>query len=171
MLAQLRLECEKSCRREPDARVVVVLASGTRAEIKANVTSTRLYQNLTEAAPCMGFYDVKNAKLCNIYEGEVLTHREPLLDEEDFERYLRAVDPLLHPGRDVLWVLCGRTESNLGKLREIVAKFRFHVEVFYFVYNTKQMQLYGHWQRQRGLANPKSLEQAWHLRNGPVPKT
>ena len=54
----------------------------------------------------MGFYDVKNAKLCNIYEGEGLTHREPLLDEDDFERYLHAVDPLLHPGRDVLWVLC-----------------------------------------------------------------
>ena len=84
------------------------------------MTSTRrLYQNLTDAAPCMGFYDVKNAKLCNIYEGENLMHREPLFDEDDFERCLNAVDPLLHPGRDVVWVLCGRTESNINKLRKV----------------------------------------------------
>ena len=62
---------------------------------------------------------MKNAKLCNIYEGANLMHREPLFDEEDFERYLNAVDPLLHPGRDVVWVLCGRTESNINKLRKV----------------------------------------------------
>ena len=39
--------------------------------------------------------------------------------EDDFERYLNAVDPLLHPGRDVVWVLCGRTESNINKLRKV----------------------------------------------------
>ena len=139
------MDCEKCARRELDARVVVVLAEGTHAEIKANVASTRLYQNLTEAAPCMGFYDVKNAKLCNVYDGEGLTHREPVLDEEDFERFLQAVDPLIYPGRDVVWVLTGRTDSNLPKLRKIIAKFKLHIEVFYLCYNTKQMQLYGHW--------------------------
>ena len=169
-LAQFRQECEKVCRRELDARVVFLVAEGGGADIQATVTSTRLYQNLTEAVPCMGFYDVKSAKLCNIYEGEGLTHREPLLDEDDFLRFLQAVDPLLHPGRDVLWILCGRTESNLGKLRKIVAKFRFHVEVFYFCYNTKQMHQFGHWQRQRGLANSKSIEQAWYLYKGRLPK-
>ena len=54
------------------------------------------YQNLTDAAPCMGF--------------------EP---EDDFERCLNAVDPLLHPDRDVVWVLCGRTESNINELRQV----------------------------------------------------
>ena len=170
-LSQFRQECEKSCRRELDARVVTVLASGTHAEINANVTSTRLYQNLTENAPCMGFYDVKNAKLCNIYDGEGLTHREPLIDEADFERFLNAVEPLLCPGRDVVWVLAGRTDSNLPKLKKIIGKFKLHLEVFYLCYNTKQMQQYGHWQRQRGLANSKSLEQAWYLYKGRVPKT
>ena len=63
-----------------------------------------------------GFYDVEKAKLRNIYEGENLMHREP---EDDFERYLNAVVPLLHPGRDVVWVLCGRTESNINKLRKV----------------------------------------------------
>ena len=115
-MAQFRQECEKVCRREFDARVVILVADGTHTEIKANMTSTRLYQNLTDAAPCMGFYDVKKAKVCNIYEGENVMHREP---EDDFERYLNVVDPLLHPGRDVVWVLCGRAESNINKLRKV----------------------------------------------------
>ena len=34
----------------------------------------------------MGFYDVKNARLCQIFEGEHLMHREPMLDAEDVER-------------------------------------------------------------------------------------
>ena len=47
-----------------------LVADGTHQEIKANVTSSRLYQNLTASVPCMGFYDVKNAKLTSISEGE-----------------------------------------------------------------------------------------------------
>ena len=49
--------------------MVLLVAEGSHAEIKASVTTTRLYHHLTEAVPCMGFYDVKNAKLCNIFEG------------------------------------------------------------------------------------------------------
>ena len=50
--------------------MVSLCANGTATEINASVTSTRLYCNLTAAASVMGFYDVKNARLCNIYEGE-----------------------------------------------------------------------------------------------------
>ena len=63
VLAQFRLECEKSCRRELDARVVTILAQGAHAEIRANVTTTRLYQNLTDSTPCMGFYDGKKREV------------------------------------------------------------------------------------------------------------
>ena len=63
-------ECEEHCRRELEARLVSLCANGTATEINASVTSTRLYGNLTAAASVMGFYDVKNARLCNIYEGE-----------------------------------------------------------------------------------------------------
>ena len=49
-LAQFRQECEKVCRRELDARVVFLVAEGGGADIQATVTSTRLYQNLKEAA-------------------------------------------------------------------------------------------------------------------------
>ena len=70
LLASFRKECEEHCQRELEARVVSIVAGGTHTEIIASVTATRLYQNMTEEAPCMAFYDVKNARLCNVYEGE-----------------------------------------------------------------------------------------------------
>jgi hypothetical protein len=69
-LAAFRMQCEKHCHRELEARLVSILAEGSHIEIVASVRNTRLYQNLTDAVSCMAFYDVKNAKLCNIFEGE-----------------------------------------------------------------------------------------------------
>ena len=40
---------------------------------------------------------------------------EPALDEQDFERYVKSLFPLMVAGRDVLWVLGGRTDTNRGK--------------------------------------------------------
>ena len=65
-----REKCEQRCRGELEARLVTILAEGTAVEINASVTSTRLYKNLTESVPLGAFYDVKNAKLVNIFEGE-----------------------------------------------------------------------------------------------------
>ena len=45
-------------------------------------------------------------------------HREPLLDEADFERFVQAFDSLMQAGRDVLWVLVGRTDSNIPKVKD-----------------------------------------------------
>jgi hypothetical protein len=50
--------------------LVSILAEGSHIEICTSVTNMRLYKNLTASVSCMAFYDVKNAKLCNIYEGE-----------------------------------------------------------------------------------------------------
>jgi hypothetical protein len=72
-------------------------------------------QTLTDAATARGFYDAKNARLCHVFEGQGLTHREPALDEQDFERYVKSLFPLMVAGRDVLWVLGGRTDTNRGK--------------------------------------------------------
>ena len=80
-VTSFRQSCEQSCAKEIEARVVLLIAEGTQAEIQAWVTSTRLYSNLTEHAPLMGFYDVKNARLCTVFEGMGLTHREPGLDD------------------------------------------------------------------------------------------
>ena len=49
-----------------------------------------------------------------------LTHREPLIDEKDFERFIATMEPLLQPRRDVMWVLAGRTKSNIPKLEKIL---------------------------------------------------
>ena len=64
-----KMQCEKACQKEIDARVVLLVAEGSGTDVHASVTKTRLYQNLTEAATVMGFYDVKNARLCAVFEG------------------------------------------------------------------------------------------------------
>ncbi len=69
-----------------------------------------------------------------------------------------------------MWVLVGRTESNLPKVKKVLAKFKMTVEAFYQCYNTKQMHQYGYWKRQRGIANSKSIEQVLLAYKGTVPK-
>ena len=99
-----------------------------------------------------------------------MTHREPILDDFDFTRFVSTVEPLLRPGRDVLWVVVGRTESNLPKIRKILAAAGLTFETFYLCYNTKQLSSFGYWRRQRGLANSKSLEIALYCYKQLVPK-
>ncbi len=82
-----------------------------------------------------------------------LTYREPLLDDTEFERFVATVEPLMHAGRDVLWVLAGRTDSNLPKVKNmLLARCKMNIEVFYLCYTTTHMQQYGYWTRQRGIA-------------------
>ena len=73
-------------------------------------------------------------------------HREPCLHSDDVELFLATVVPLLKPGRDLIWILAGRTESNLTKLKRILdhsvrkdakIKSRLHHENFYDCYNAK----------------------------------
>ena len=169
-LDSFRLQCEKACQKEIDARVVLLVAEGSAVEVQASVTKTRLYQNLTEAATVMGFYDVKNARLCAVFEGQGLTHREPVLDESDFERYVLSLEPLMVPGRDVLWVLGGRTETNRLKLKRLLSKHKLRTQIFHLCYNTKQMMQHGHFQRQGGIANSRSHELLYCCYKGPAPK-
>ena len=112
-----RAQCEEYCRRELEVRLVVLVSEGDHAEIRNSVTNTRLYQNLTDEVPFMGFYDVKNARLCTIFEGQGLTHREPVIDPDDVERFLATVVPLMRPGRDL--ILAGRTESTVVKSKNL----------------------------------------------------
>ena len=60
-------------------------------------------------------------------------------------------------GRDVLWVLVGRTESNIPKVKTILAKYKMSVAVFHLCYSTKQMQHYGYWKKQPGIASSRAL--------------
>ena len=165
-----RAQCENACKQEIDARVVLIVAEGTAVEINASLTQTRLYQNLSESSTVMGFYDIKNARLCNVFEGQGLTHREPAVDEADLERYLKSLCPLMQPGRDVLWVLTGRTESNLPKIKKLLGENNFHCQQFHLCYNMKQMQAFGHFKRQRGVANSRSHEIMLLCYKGRLPK-
>ena len=60
-------------------------------------------------------YAMSNDCMKRSMSGQGLTHREPALDEQDFERYVKSLFPLMVAGRDVLWVLGGRTDTNRGK--------------------------------------------------------
>ena len=73
-------------------------------------------------------------------------------------------------GRDVLWVLTGRAQSNLPKIQKIPAANKFRTVTCHLAYNTKQMQQYGHFQRQRGLANSRSHEVMLLCYKGRKPK-
>ena len=137
----------------------------------AYVTKTRLFANLTSQVPMMCFYVVKNAKLCAAEEGRGLLQREPLLDSDDLDTFLATVIPtnLVKPGRDSIWIMAGRTESNVQKIKKLVTKYHLHYEIFTFLYSTKQMLQYGHWSRQRGLNNAKTLEPVFFCWLGNTP--
>ena len=58
------------------------------------------------------------------------------MDAVDFQRFVDTAEPLLQQWRDVMWVLAGRTDSNLAKLKQILAKSKLHVEAFCFTFAT-----------------------------------
>ena len=66
--------------------------------------------------------------------------------------------------------MAGRTESNVTKLKKVLNNLQPRSVVYYLCYNTKQMQSYGHFRRQRGMANSKSLEPAFYVYKGRMPK-
>ena len=108
----------------------------------------------------MALYDVKNARLCCNTHGEGFHRgREPVLVADDLDRVVKLVEPLMKSGQDCLWIVGGRTESNFGRIKATLTKVGLRYVTFYLNYNTKLMQVYGHWKRQRGIVNSKSLEQ------------
>ena len=108
--------------------------------------------------------------MCAVFEGQGLFHREPALDEGDFERYVQSLEPLMVIGRDVMWVLAGRTETNRVKVKRILTKNHLRMQTFHLCYNTKQMMQYGLFQRQGGIANSRSHELLFLCYKGRVPK-
>ena len=107
---------------------------------------------------------------CWRWGGTGLTHREPLVDETHVECFVQTVLPLLKPSRDIVWILCGRTKSNVPKLEKILDKYQMRHEEFSLCYNTKQMAQYGYFKRQRGIANSKNLEVVLCAFLGKMPK-
>ena len=63
----------------------------------------------------------------------------------------------MKPGQDCLWIMGGRTDSNVARIKALLAKFGLKNVSFYLHYNSKLMAQYGHFRRQRGMANSKSF--------------
>ena len=61
----------------------------------------------------IGIYDVKNATLADVYEGQTVFQREPFLDQTDFTAFTAAWGNLAKPSADLYWILCGRHQSSL----------------------------------------------------------
>ena len=85
--------------------------------------------------------------------------------------FVKLVGPLMKSGRDSMWVLPGRTPTNLTKIRQILKELGLHYAEYSLWYNTKQMGQYGYWKRKRGLANSKSVETAFSCYFSKPPKT
>ena len=118
-------------------------------EIKASLAMTRLYQNLGDKVSKAFFYDVKNARLVNVFGGECLMHREQLLDKDDLERFMSLAEPMMTPGHkkktradeergvddqvgDAMWILAGRTDSNAPEIKKLLTQFGLNSDVFSF---------------------------------------
>ena len=88
----------------------------------------------------------------------------------DLGRFLGVVDPIMKPGLDCLWIMGGKTDSNVASIKKLLLKCAGLKYVgFYVNYDTKLMQLYGHWKRQGGMANSQSLEQIFFVYKGRRP--
>ena len=111
-LAEFRTEAEQSVRAEIDARMVILTQDGTHTEMTAQLSSTRLYQNLTESVKFMAFYDVKNAKLMDRRPSETVVQREPMVDMDKFTAFCRVTNGVLKNGIDFVWILAGKSEVN-----------------------------------------------------------
>ena len=66
----------------------------------------------------MGFFDVKNAKLVQRKEGISIIQREPLVDEDQFETVCKIANTLMKPGRDMVWVLTGKSSLADQKIKK-----------------------------------------------------
>ena len=164
-----RRDCEAHVHSELQARVVMLTQDGNHDELRAKVASTRLYQNLADTgARLVAFYDVKNAKLIDRFVGEALTQREPCVDEEKFGMFLETANQMMKDSQDFCWIMCGRTESNLGKIVTLIQKLRWKCKTFHLVYDSRMLSKW-YWQRMRGLANSKSLEKVLLCWKGRLP--
>ena len=168
-LPAFRKDCEDYVNRELEARTVILTNDGNHDELGNALTSSRMYQNLASlGARFMGFYDIKNAGLCNIFEGEALTQREPLLDETKFKGFVTLMNSVMKDNSDLCWVMLGKAEQNFDKVMKEIRQVGWKTKVFTLIYDTRLLQKW-YWTRMRGIANSKNLEKLVLCWKGKVP--
>ena len=160
LLAQFRDEAEKSVTAEIDARTVILTQDGTHQELSARLSSTRLYQNLTESSVrFMAFYDVKNAMLMERRSTETVVQREPIVDMVKFTAFCEVANGILKHGTDFVWILAGKSDANVDKIRKKVAELGWKDKAVHLVYDWKKSQKW-YVKKMRGMANSRTYEKA-----------
>ena len=112
-LAEFRTEAEEAVRAEIDARMVILTQDGCHTEVTAQLSSTRLYQNLRESE-FMAFYDVKNAKLMDRRPSETVVQREPMVDMAKFTAFCHVANGVLKHGSGFVWIWAGKSDAKRG---------------------------------------------------------
>ena len=167
-LAEFRREAETRVSTEIDARMVVLTQDGSHQEMSAQLSSTRLYQNLTESVRFMAFYDVKNAKLMERRPGETVVQREPLVDMGKFAAFCDVVNNVLKPGQDFVWILAGKSDANVDRIRKKVLECGWKEKAVHLVYDWKAYQKW-YVKKMRGMANSRTYEKAFICWKGKFP--
>ena len=169
-LERFKQSIETHCRLQFEDRVVVLTLDGRHEELQNSVTSTEMYTNLSQSG-CrfMGFYDVKNAKLCELYEGELLIQREPMLDVGHFQQFLDAMSAIMKDGQDVCWILAGRLGENEKAIKTELHQQSWKFKTLIFVYDCKLLEKF-YWRKCRGFANGSTHEKAFFCWKGSIPK-
>ncbi|CAK0858880.1 unnamed protein product, partial [Prorocentrum cordatum] len=167
--AAFKAQIEAHCQREMEARMVILTSDGRHDELCASVVSTELHANLESGdGRFVAVYDPKNAKLCNIFEGECLTQREPPVDEGDFKRFCDVTDNVMKRNQDICWVFGGRVDTNEAKIKKVFKEKGWKVKEFILVYESRLMERY-YWTVCRGVANSKTTEKLFLCWKGKMP--
>ena len=141
--------------------MVSLTQDGDHGELTNQLASCRLYQNLSQDAKFMAFYDVKNARLTDRKAGqEHTTVREPLIDMDKFSAFCAIVHSLLKAGQgDVVWILAGKTDSNMQKIRKKITELGWKFKAIHLIYDWRNQQKW-YFKKMRGMANSKTYEKA-----------
>ena len=150
--------------------MVSLTQDGNHGELTNQLASCRLYQNLSQDAKFIAFYDVKNARLTDRKAGQEHTIvRGPLIDMIKFAAFCAIVHSLLKAGQgDVVWILAGKTDSNMQKIRKQITELGWKFKAIHLIYDWRNQQKW-YFKKMRGMANSKTYEKALLCWKGKFP--
>ena len=85
----------------------------------------------------MAFYDVKNAMLMERRSTETVVQREPIVDMVKFTAFCEVANGILKHGTDFVWILAGKSDANVDKIRKKVAELGWRQKALHLVYDWK----------------------------------
>ena len=55
--------------------------------------------------------------------GETVVQQEPLIDMAKLTAFCEVTSGLLKPGSDLVWIMAGKSDANIDRIRKKVAEF------------------------------------------------